>query len=58
MENTNKIENPEEEIPLKIRNQTFTNEINLDQYIEWNALAGIIFVDCKFEELNLLGNIF
>ena len=48
MEIKNRIENFEEESRLKIRNQTFTNEIDLDQYIEWNALAGIIFVDCRF----------
>ena len=54
MENKNRIENLEEEIRLKIRNQTFTNEIGLDQYIEWNALAGITFVNCRFEELDLL----
>jgi uncharacterized protein YjbI with pentapeptide repeats len=58
MENKNRIENFEEEIPLKIRNQTFTNEIDLDQYLEWNALAGIIFVNCRFEELDLLEKVF
>jgi len=58
MENTNKIENLEEEGRLKIRNQTFTNEIDLDQYIEWNALARIIFGNCIFEELDLLGKVF
>ena len=58
MENKNRIENFEEEIRLKIRNQTFTNEIDLDQYIEWNALARIIFVNCRFEELDLLGKVF
>jgi len=58
MENKNRIENFEEEIRLKIRNQTFRNEIDLDQYIEWNALAGIIFVNCRFEELDLLGKVF
>jgi uncharacterized protein YjbI with pentapeptide repeats len=58
MKNKNRIENFEEESRLKICNQTFTDEIDLDQYIEWNALARIIFVDCKFEELNLLGKVF
>ena len=48
----------ERENRLKISNQTFSNEIDLDQYIEWNALPGIIFVDCTFEELDLLGKIF
>ena len=56
MENTNKI--PEEESRLKICNQTFRNEIDLDQYIKWNALAGIIFVNCRFEDLDLLGKVF
>jgi uncharacterized protein YjbI with pentapeptide repeats len=54
----NRIENFEEESRFKIRNQTFSNEIDLDLYIEWNALAGIIFIDCRFEELDLLGTIF
>lgn len=58
MENKNRIENFEEKIRLKIRNQTFTNEIDLAQYIEWNALAEIIFVNCSFEELDLLGKVF
>ena len=30
----------------------------MDQYIEWNALAGIIFGNCRFEELDLLGKVF
>jgi uncharacterized protein YjbI with pentapeptide repeats len=58
MENKNRIENFEGESRFKIRDQTFTNEIDLDQYIEWNALAGIIFVKCRFEELDLLGKVF
>ena len=58
MENKNRIENFEKEIRLKIRNQTFLNEIDLDQYREWSALAGIIFIDCTFKELDLLGTIF
>ncbi len=48
----------ESENRLKISNQIFSNEIDLDQYIEWNALAGIIFVNCRFEELDLLGKVF
>ena len=54
----NRIENFEEEIRLKIRNQIFTNESDLDQDIEWNALAGIIFVNYRFEELDLLEKVF
>ena len=30
----------------------------MDQYVEWGALAGIIFLDCTFEELDLLGKVF
>ena len=30
----------------------------MDQYVEWGALAGIIFLDCRFEELDLLGKVF
>ena len=58
MEIKNRIEDFEEESRLKIRNQTFTNDIDLDQYIEWNALARIIFADCTFQELDLLGKVF
>jgi uncharacterized protein YjbI with pentapeptide repeats len=58
MEIKSRIENFEEESRFKIRNQTFTNKIDLDQYIEWNALAGRIFVDCTFQELDLLGKVF
>ena len=56
MENTNKI--PEDEIRLKIRNKTFLNETALNQYVKWNALSLINFVDCRFEELDLLGKVF
>lgn len=51
-------ENFEEEIRLKIHNQTFANRSDLDQYIQWNALTEIIFGNCRFEELNLLGKVF
>ena len=43
---------------LKISNQIFSNEIDLDHYIEWNALSEIIWVDCRFKDLDLLGKIF
>ena len=64
MENKTKIENFEEESRLKIRNQTFSNEIDLDPYLKFNALARIIFLDlgkvfgscdfknCKFNNLS------
>jgi len=58
MEIKSRIEDFEEENRFKIRNQTFTSEIDLNQYIKWNALAGRIFVDCRFQELDLLGKVF
>ena len=54
MEIKNRIENFEEESGFKIRNQTFTNEIDLDQYVKWDALSLINFVDCRFEEIDFL----
>ncbi len=53
MENKNRIENLEEESRLKIH--TFLNETALNQYVKWNALSLINFVDCKFEEIDFLG---
>ena len=58
MKTKNRIEDFEEESPLKIRNQSFSDELSLDQYVEWNALARILFLDCRFEELDLLGKVF
>lgn len=58
MENKNSIENFEEENRLTIRNQTFKNKIDQNQYIECDALARIIFVNCRFEELDLPGKVF
>ena len=58
MENKNMIKNFEEESRLKICNQNFLDEIALDPYVKWNALSRIIFVDCHFEELDLLGKVF
>ena len=55
MEDKNSIENFEEEIRLKIRNQTFLNETALNQYVKWNALSLINFVDCRFEKIDFLG---
>ena len=48
----------EKDSRLKINNQTFFDEIDLDHYVAYNALARIIFVDCHFEELDLLGKVF
>ena len=42
---------------LKIRNQNFSNEIDLDTYIEWDALSRIHFIDCNFKKMDLLGKI-
>ena len=43
---------------LIISNQTFSNESDLDQYVEWDAFPLIDFVDCRFEDLDLLGKVF
>ena len=43
---------------LMISNQMFSNESDLDQYVEWDAFPGIDFVDCRFEDLDLLGKVF
>ena len=48
----------ESENRLKISNHIFSNQIDLDEYIKWNALSEIIWVDCRFEDLDLLGTIF
>jgi uncharacterized protein YjbI with pentapeptide repeats len=43
---------------LTIQNQHFSNENRLAQYIEWDALARISFVNCNFEKVHLLGKVF
>lgn len=43
---------------LMIQNQHFSNENNLAQYVEWDALARISFVNCNFEKVHLLGKVF
>jgi len=53
--NTNKSDN---ESCLLIQNQYFLNETSLAQYIEWDALARISFVNCNFEKVYLLGKVF
>src|SRR5210317_267304 len=53
--NTNKSNN---ESRLLIQNQYFLNENSLIQYIEWDALARISFVNCNFEKVHLLGKVF
>ena len=53
--NTNKSDN---ESRLLIQNQYFLNENSLTQYIEWDALARISFVNCNFEKVHLLGKVF
>ena len=53
--NTNKSDN---ESRLLIQNQYFLNESSLIQYIEWDALARISFVNCNFEKVHLLGKVF
>lgn len=47
----------ERENRLKISNQQFSNETALNQYVEWDALSLINFVDCRFEGIDFLGRI-
>ena len=53
--NTNKSDNESRRL---IQNQHFLNENNLIQYIEWDALARISFINCNFEKVYLLGKVF
>ena len=53
--NTNKSDN---ESCLLIQNQYFLNETSLAQYIEWDVLARVSFVNCNFEKVHLLGKVF
>ena len=53
--NANKSDN---ESRLLIQNQYFLNETSLAQYIQWNALARVSFVNCNFEKVHLLGKVF
>ena len=53
--NTNKSDNDSR---LLVQYQYFLNETSLAQYIEWNAMTKISFVNCNFEKVNLLGKIF
>ena len=53
--NTNKSDNDSR---LLIQNQYFLNETSLAQYIEWDALARVFFVNCNFEKVHLLGKVF
>ena len=48
----------EKDIRLKINNQTFFDEMDLDHYVAYDVLARIIFVNCHFEKLDLLGKVF
>ena len=42
----------------KISNRTFLNESELDEYVVWDAFPRIDFVNCRFEDLDLLGKVF
>ena len=42
----------------KISNGTFLNESELDEYVVWDAFPRIDFVNCRFEDLDLLGKVF
>lgn len=53
--NKNKLD---DESRLIIRNQQFLNEYSLAQYVEWDALARISFVNCTFEKTHLFGKVF
>jgi len=53
--NTNKSDNESRRL---IQNQHFLYNNNLIQYIEWDALARIAFINCNFEKVDLLGNVF
>jgi len=53
--NTNKSNN---ESRLLIQNQYFLNENSLRQYTEWDNLGRISFVNCNFEKVHLLGEVF
>ena len=35
-----------------IQNQVFLNENSLAQYVEWDALPGMTFINCKFENVH------
>ena len=43
---------------LMIQDQRFLNESSLAQYIEWDALSRIYFLNCRFEKVHLLGKVF
>ena len=47
----------EYESRLMIQNQHFSNENSLAQYIEWDTLAKIFFVNCHFEKVHLLSKV-
>jgi len=48
----------DDESRLMIQNQHFSNENSLAQYVEWDALARISFVNCNFEKVHLVGKVF
>ncbi len=49
---------PEGESRLIIQNQHFSSKTSLAKYVEWDALAGISFVSCTFENVQLGGKVF
>ena len=53
--NNNKLNN---ESRLIIQNQDFSNESSLTQYIKYEALARISFINCNFKEIDLMGKVF
>ena len=48
----------QKEMYSEISNQIFNSKIDLNPYIRYDALARIIFINCEFNELNLLGKVF
>lgn len=48
----------QKEMYSEVSNQIFNSKIDLNPYIQYDALARIIFVNCEFNELNLLGKVF
>ena len=53
--NKDKLENKPHKL---IQNQRFLEINDLKHYIEWDALPGISFINCSFEEVSLVGKVF
>lgn len=42
---------------LKIKNEGFSGNISLNQYVKWDALSLVNFVNCRFIEIDFLGKV-